>query len=312
VRAGCNSTTSAATAADEITIRDNGDRTARYTALVAGVLMMGNLNLSSPDTFLYKKPCTFIQGTVNVVMRAIRVSYQPPQIDVWLAKLGLSQAQVISNALTIHVDHTPNPVPFPLAPPFLTSLRQVGALVVQECQSCFGGNPNTGPIGPSALFALPGLFALTKFWNFASPQGQVSSLIVSGTALPNFRGTTSGLQCSPGLIKIFNNRRLASLDGLENLFTTLRPGPTVQVDGNPLFVSPASVNALRGLAACPVPGQLSPLSSAILITTAQCTMTVGAPPPLHHFPNARCTRARCKFICTPCNHPVVRSLNVQT
>jgi hypothetical protein len=170
------------------------------------------------------------------------------------------------------------PVPFPQAPAFFTGLRQVGALNVQQCQNCFAGNPNVGPAGPSALFALPGLYGLTKFWNFASPQGQPTSIIVTGTAFPTFRETTAGLQCSPSLVKIFNNRLLTSLDGLTNLNTTLRTGPTVQVSGNLLLTSPASVNALTGLAACHVAGQLSPLSSVILIETAQCSMTVGTHP----------------------------------
>jgi hypothetical protein len=202
-------------------------------------------------------------------MRSSTATIASPYINVWLTKLGLAQTQVIGRSLTIYVDHTPFPVTFPLAPPFFTSLAQVGALVIQECQNCFGGNPNVPPTGPSALLALPGFFALIKFWNFNAASGQPSSLIVTGTALPNFFGTVSGLQCSPGLVKITNNRALISLGGLEALNTTLRPGPTVQITDNAL-VGPASVAALVGLAGCPA----SPLTSVILVQTTTCSATV--------------------------------------
>jgi hypothetical protein len=202
-------------------------------------------------------------------MRSSTATIASPNIKSWLTKLGLAQTQVIGRPLTIYVDHTPFPVAFPLAPAFFTSLAQVGALVIQECQNCFGGDPNVPPTGPSALLALPGLYGLTKFWNFNAASGQPSSLIVTGTALPNLFGTVGGLQCSPGLVKITNNRALASLSGLDALNTTLRPGPTVQITDNAL-VSPASVVALVGLAGCPA----SPLTSAILVQTTTCSATV--------------------------------------
>jgi hypothetical protein len=272
--AGCNSTSGPSTSTDQITLRDNGDGTARYTAQISGTIVGGALNVSSPDTFLYRKQCIFLQAALNIIIRSTTTPYVPANINLWLAKLGLAQTQVISAALTFYVDHTPRGVPSPVAPPFLSSLRQTGALNVQECQSCIGGDPNVGPTGPSALAGLPGLAGLTKFWNFGSPQGQTSSLIVTGTALSDFRSTVPGLQCSPGFIRIVNNRQLGSLGGLEGLNTTLRPGPTVQIVNNPLLTGPQSVAALKGLAGCLSPARFTPLSSVIQIHTAACVASV--------------------------------------
>ncbi len=269
---GCNSTSDPATATDQITIRDNGDMTARWAANTGGVISSGSLRLTSPNAPVYKKTCTFLHGSIYVILRrGTTADYSAPPIDQWLTKLGLAQVQVISQSLIVHVDHTPFPVESPLAPAFFASLEQVGVLVIQECQSCVAGDRNVPPRGPSALLSLPGLFGLTRFWNFESASMQPSSLIVTGTALPNFQGTLPNLRCSPQTIQISNNRVLTRLDGINALTTNLRPGPTVEITGNAL-ASPASVAALLGLAACPQ----SPLTSSVLIQTTTCSATVSS------------------------------------
>jgi hypothetical protein len=212
----------------------------------------------------------------NVLVQIRRVSttvFTVNNIQTWLLKLGIGNIQVLTGALTVYVDHTPNPIPPTILPNFFSSLKMASALVILECQNCAAA-PNTKPVGPSALQSLPGLSNFQQFWNWAATNSGPTSIIMQGTAFPNFVQTLPNLLCSPGLLILLENRALTSLTGLNQVNTTLRPGPTLQIQNNPLLSSPASVAPLLTLAGCSTLGSTSPLTSQIVIQTSACTATV--------------------------------------
>eukprot|EP00884_Botryococcus_braunii_P014746 jgi/Botrbrau1/23272/Bobra.0102s0015.1 len=266
----CNSTADPATVQDSLTLRDNGDSTAAYVAIIGGTTKSGSLTPSSPIQYLYGKTCTFLyMSTVLVQIRRVSASFTTNNIQLWLSKLGVGNIQALTGSLTVYVDHTPLPIPPSISPNFFSSLTLASAIVVLECQNCVT-SPNTRPTGPSALVSLPGLTRMRQFWNWATRNSGPTSVIVQGTAFPTFVPTLPNLLCSPGLLIILDNRQLTSLNGLVQLNTTLRPGPTVQIQRNPLLTSPSSVSALLPLAGCVAAGSVSPLTSQIAIQTTQC------------------------------------------
>jgi hypothetical protein len=254
---------------------DSGGSTARFAATIAGVQKTGTLNLSSPDNLLYGKRCVALwMSSVSITLRRDdpATAFVSNNINTWLAKLGLANTVILTGTLTFSVSHTPFPIPTGVAPTFLSSLQQAASVVIVECANC-NANPDTPPASPK-LQAVPGLAGLTKFWNFQQRSSAVSSVIVRGTAFVNFTASFSGMQCSPGFLQLSSMPFLTSLSGLGGLTTTLRPGPSVVVAGNPLLAAGPSVAALSPLAGCPGGGSLSVLSSPISIATSACTATV--------------------------------------
>jgi hypothetical protein len=232
----------------------------------------------------------FIQAAVDIILRSSTSTYSPSEIDLWLGKRGLSNAQVISKTLAIVVDHTPFPVGFPIAPRFFTSLKQAGSLVIRECQDCFGLNPNAPPMGQPALIALPGLSKLSKFWNFTSSHEKPSSLVITGTALHKYQDTFSGLRCAPGLIKLSGNKALTGVNGRGAINATTHPTRTGNAShtahiarsanmakiGNSFLQESKPEDALKTLAGC-LETLLSPLKSVELIQTGISSGEVSRP-----------------------------------
>eukprot|EP00884_Botryococcus_braunii_P021318 jgi/Botrbrau1/7870/Bobra.9_2s0046.1 len=294
---GCNSTSDPATVKDSLTLRDNGDSTAVYAAVIGGTTKSGTLTLSSPNQYLYGKPCTFLfMSTVLVQIRRVSTSFTANNIQLWLSKLGVGNIQALTGSLTVYVDHTPLPIPPFITPNFFSSLTLASAIVILECQNCVPA-PNTRPTEASALLTLPGLTRMRQFWNWAQKNSGPTSVIVQGTAFVNFVQTLPNLLCSPGLLIILDNRQLTSLNGLVQLNTTLRPGPTVQIQRNALLTTPLSVSALLPLAGCVAAGSISPLTSQIAIQTTQCLSSC--------WPQY-CSYAR-TGACTPCGSPPASS-----
>lgn len=122
--AGCNTTANPATAADTLSLSDNGDGTASYSAVIGGAVKTGNLNLTSPAALLYGKPCRFLQMSSVLIQfqRLTGLPYNPNNVPVWLQKLGLTNVSAISGGLTVRVDHAPNQIPFAINPRFFASL----------------------------------------------------------------------------------------------------------------------------------------------------------------------------------------------
>nr|AWI73731.1 polysaccharide associated protein [Botryococcus braunii] len=233
--------------------------------------------------------CASIQSAVKITIRRTRsVAYIQPDINKWLTNMGLNNVIVIANALTVEVDHSPFPIPQFINPVFFTLLRQVEAVVAQECANC-ATSTNVGPALP-ALASLAGLRAIQQFRGF---KGGVSlgSLIIKGTALLDLT-SFSGISCTPGFIQITNNARLGSFNGLEGARTFFNPGPTVFAQGNPLLNS-QSVAPIRQLAQCPS-GNTSPLNSTVLIFTAVCVLPSW---------NVYCTFVNTPGQCVPASPP---------
>eukprot|EP00884_Botryococcus_braunii_P023498 jgi/Botrbrau1/9832/Bobra.0313s0011.2 len=295
----CNSTSDPATGTvkDSLTLRDNGDSTAVYVAVIGGTTKSGTLTLSSPNQYLYGKPCTFLfMSTVLVQIRRVSTSFTANNIQLWLSKLGVGNIQALTGSLTVYVDHTPLPIPAFITPNFFSSLTLASAIVILECQNCVPA-PNIGPTGTSALLTLPGLTRMRQFWNWAQKNSGPTSVIVQGTAFVNFVQTLPNLLCSPGLLIVLDNRQLTSLNGLVQLNTTLRPGPTVQIQRNALLTTASSVSALLPLAGCVAARSISPLTSQIAIQTTQCLSSC--------WPQY-CSYAR-TGACTPCGSPPASS-----
>eukprot|EP00884_Botryococcus_braunii_P020167 jgi/Botrbrau1/6834/Bobra.0153s0029.1 len=253
-----------------LSIVDNGDGTCsafRIEQSTAGGTQTTVALNCNQLAFPSVASCASIQSAVKISIRRIRtVGYVQPDINKWLTNMGLANVIVIANALTVEVDHSPFPIPQFINPVFFTSLRQVEAVVAQECANC-ATSTNVGPALP-ALASLAGLRAIQQFRGF---KGGVSlgSLIIKGTALLDLT-SFSGISCTPGFIQITNNARLGSFTGLESARTFFNPGPTVFTQGNPLLNSQA-VAPIRQLAQCPT-GNASPLNSTVLIFTAVCVL----------------------------------------
>lgn len=211
--------------------------------------------------------CASIQSAVKITIRRLRsVTYVAPDINKWLTNMGVATAVVIANALTVEVDHSPFVIPPFISPTFFTFLKQVEAVVVQECANC-AISTNVGPT-VSALAALPGLRSIQQFRGFKGGV-QLGSLIIKSTALPDLL-SFSGISCTPGFIQITNNPRLGTFNGLEGARSFFSPGPTVFAQGNPLL-NFQSVSAIKQLAGCPT-GLTSPLNSTFFVITAVCVL----------------------------------------
>jgi hypothetical protein len=196
-------------------------------------------------------------------------AYVPPDINKWLANLGLANLVVIKETLEVVVWNgysDPFPlIPVPIAPVFLTSLRQAGTVAVREyCTTCESlTDPNRIP----QLTGLSGLAGLTQIYD--SRPFYFTSLSIQGTAIRDFR-SFAGLICPPLSIGVYQNPVLATFDGLQGLGTLLTGTGSVFVFyGSPLgpylgpTFRPEDVAPLAGFAACN--GNFSAISGNVYI-----------------------------------------------
>ncbi len=192
--------------------------------------------------------------TVNMYNYAVSDgSYIVPNIEKWLINLGLANLTAIKGELSVTVwegvdfSGTIKPVPIPIAPIFLRSLREVGSLQIREaCWAC-GGYYDLPTV--SRLTALPGLVNLKQVYRAPLSFNSDTWVIISGTAFTDMR-SLSGLTCSPTFFQLFNNTLLKTLDGLQQLATPYTGAAGfVATDSGP-FTTAESVAALKGIAAC--------------------------------------------------------------
>jgi hypothetical protein len=179
--------------------------------------------------------------------------YVVPNIEKWLVNLGLANLTAVKGVLNVFVWEGIDPygtnrsIPIPIAPIFLTSLREVGSLKIREaCWTCFGYY-DLPPV--SRLTALPGLVNLKQVYRAQLPFYSNTWVIISGTAFTDMR-SLAGLTCSPTLFLLYNNTLLKTLDGLQQLATPYTGAADfVATDSGP-FTTAESVAALKGIAAC--------------------------------------------------------------
>lgn len=272
----CNSTSNIYGVTDFINVVDLGDGSATYFAKLGATTKSGTVRTNGTNAFIYGKDCIFLWADVIITLQRGASTFASFNTNTLLSKLGLANVQVITGAFTFQLTHTPVPIPSNVSPTFFTQLRQASAITILECANC-ASNPDV-PAATPRLVALPGLAKFEKCWNFAQRGGSVTSIFVKRTAFVDFTATFAKLSCSPGQFQITNNLRLTSLGGLSNLNTTIRPGPTIFIVGNPGLTTAASVSQLKPLAGCPTSSVPSVLSSAIQIQTTSCTPTVRLPP----------------------------------
>jgi hypothetical protein len=174
--------------------------------------------------------------------------YVLPDINKWLTKMGLANLVAIKGLINIRVFEGTRTIPVPIAPVFLTSLKEARWLaIIEVCfvSSCQGPY-DLPPV--SRLTALPGLAGLKQLY-LPDGSNSYSSLIVSGTAFADMR-SFAGLTCPPTFLELYNNTLLKTLDGLQQLATPSVGRAGILADGSGPFTTAESLAPLRGLAAC--------------------------------------------------------------
>jgi hypothetical protein len=225
---------------------DNGDG----TSLCEGLKSSGG-SIYDPNcvTSFFNKTCSVYNGSIVIFMRNEQglsgEAYVAPNIATWLNNIGLGSLTILLGDLSVYADHTPYPLPTPIAPVFFTDLQQAGNIFVYECEDCFT-NPVTPPVDPSRLTALPGLQQVIQL----SGHNDVASLFVGGTGFQDL-ASFSGLACvqKPTVLSFYFNTALQSFNGLEAV-QPLSNGDSFYAVGSGPFGTAASVVALKSLAGC--------------------------------------------------------------
>jgi hypothetical protein len=172
--------------------------------------------------------------------RSSNATYLDPDINTGLNSIGLGNLVHSKSWIDGYVDHSYAPIPRPIAPVFLTSLKFVDNLRVVECDPCSPDVRGRYPSPPSAvLTSLPGFKNLY----------QVNRLVVANTLFKDLESFAS-LTCTTDRLEFDGNGELTSFDGLERLST---PGsPTVQLfapDSGP-FSTAESIAPIKVFAGC--------------------------------------------------------------
>eukprot|EP00884_Botryococcus_braunii_P019631 jgi/Botrbrau1/6351/Bobra.0098s0010.1 len=275
----CNSTAMDSAAADRLEIKDTGNGTARYEAVIGQRTLKGVLNPSLPAQPLYGRSCTVLHVRSVVIWfqrgdASLRDPPDPNAMTAWLTLLGLNSTQVITGSLIVYVDHAINPITIPYRPVFFSNLSMVANLTVAECANCA-----LDPLKPPAvswLQNLAGLEKLTRFWFWTSSSS--SALIMRGTRLLTFL-PLKNLACSPGQLVVADNPQLLTLMPLPQLPPLPLGAPAVQITNNPKLGSSAigivlALSPLASLAGCN--NGSSSLASSVLIQTPNCTIVCWA------------------------------------
>lgn len=105
-----------------LTVRDNGDGTC--TAGLQQGTTFTRTNCSSP--IFSQIRCDTLLAALTLVFRRVNPNVPYRQsMQTWLNQLGFGVVSVLARPLVVYVDHSPLPVPQPLAPAFFSSLAQV-------------------------------------------------------------------------------------------------------------------------------------------------------------------------------------------
>jgi hypothetical protein len=219
------------------------------TSLCEG-LIFDNPLISVIDcaTSFFNTSCSVYSGNIEIVMSNAQglgvEAYVAPDIATWLNNIGLGSLTILQGDLTVFADHTPYPLPAPIAPVFLTSLQQARNMYVIECEDCATSTFDP-PVNPSRLFALPGLQQIIQL----TGEFDLTFLVVRFTAFQDLT-SFSGLACLRFAYLSFTyNSALQSFNGLEAV-QPLSDGFNVDGSGSGPFTTADSVAGLRSLAGC--------------------------------------------------------------
>jgi hypothetical protein len=244
-------------AADVINVRDVGDGTCVANVVISGVFRQLNCN-----TPVFPTSCGAFLGILNIFMgndaRTTAATYVQPTIQKWLDNLGIGSVNTVGGSLSVFVDQTPAPIPVPVAPVFLPTLRQAGGILITECRNCA-----VQPIAPpttSVLTALPGLT------NVFQVTGQFNFLTVNYTAFTSM-SSLAGLTCPPSVIVLGSNSKLTTLAGLDKLATPAT-GTIFNAAGSGPFTDAASLAAIRVLSGCATSS--NPFPGTFVVIPTQC------------------------------------------
>jgi hypothetical protein len=236
--------------------------------------------------------CKSFAGSLTITMQYstnVAGPYQLPDISKWLNQTGLGSLKIIKGTLSVLVEYSPRPPPVVMQPVFLTTLLQVGSLVIAECIDC-----SNAPLPPSAqgpvLAALPGLVNLRQMCSLdaALPAvcGNKSSISLNYTGFTSM-ASLGGLSCAPAIMTLTSplKQTLTTLDGLQNLQPAVLPGMVFSAVG---YILP-DITALSGYAKCGPGG--STLTASFLLDKPFGTAAANCPfPALWSYP------VYCKYI----------------
>jgi hypothetical protein len=236
---------------DIIIVNDYGNG----TSLCEGVRLGSRERVSDVNcvTPFFSKTCSVFSGIIEIVISNAQgldaEAYVEPNIDTWLNNIGLGSLTALLQNVQVYADHTPYPLPRPIAPVFLTSLQQAGNIFVNECEDCFSDS-NYPPVNASMLTALPGLQHVVQLNGFAN----LTFLTVHTTAFQDLT-SFSGLACVTAtatklvLMTIIGNIAMKSFNGLEAM-QPVSIGLNLDATGSGPFSTADSVAGLRSLAGC--------------------------------------------------------------
>lgn len=181
-------------------------------------------SINGPATFgdctqlVYGRDCATFIGKLFVVMSndfsLTASNYVSPDVNKGLTAMGLGSLVTVSDSIFIFVNHSPFPVPRPIAPVFLTTLRSVRHLVINECDPC----TTIGTIIPSSVSVLTALPGLSGIYQLARPDHTVDkpTLEVRWSAFTDLE-SFAGVICTPDItITLDDNRLLTSFSGFQS------------------------------------------------------------------------------------------------
>ncbi len=240
--------TACGTANDVFIIRDLGNGKCESAFSPNGGAFVGG----DCTTLLFNKTCGTYVGLLTIFItnagNAPAATFAP-QINTWLTNVGLADIQTMTSYLQIYVDNSPNPIPGPIQPVFLSSLEQVGSILIKECANC-DVNPDIGP-ATSQLVSLLGFQKLKQLTGFP---GTESFLTLQNTRFGDMKSFVS-LYCPPTFMLLPNNKNLVSLEGLQTLQTQNQGGTFFNATGSGPFtnVSASFVTTLAGCTGATTP-----------------------------------------------------------
>jgi hypothetical protein len=253
---------------DNILVFDFGNGTSLCEGLGQDGVLISDSNCVSS---FFNKTCSVYNGSITIVMRNEQglsgEAYVAPNIATWLNNIGLGSLTILLGDLIVYADHTPYPLPTPIAPVFLTDMQQALDIFVRECEDCLS-DPVTPPVNPSRLIALPGLQQVIQL----NGDGGATVLLVAGTGFQDL-ASFSGLACvqKPAYLFFININALQSFNGLEAV-QPLSNGDSFYAIGSGPFSTAASVVALTSLAGC----DSGPTSNVTVIIPIGCGQEINS------------------------------------
>jgi hypothetical protein len=231
-------------AIDEIFLYDLGQGDCESYTLLNGA---SDYTFGNCTELVYGRNCKTFNGRLYIHMYNLYglnpSTYVNPDINKGLTGLGLANLEWATNLVSVFTDHSYFPLPRPIAPVFLTSLKSAGDLQVVECSPC------SFPYPFSASSVLTGLPGFTNLYQISRPAGTFSQLRVHNTLFTDLT-SFSGLTCSPRLMFIDDNSLMTSFRGLGLVSSPPSPGVQVTAGLSGPFTTAESLNPIKVLGGC--------------------------------------------------------------